>query len=309
MPLILPKELPAYSVLQDENIFVMTHERAVRQDIRPLEILIVNLMPDKITAETQLARVLANSPLQVRLTLLRTGTHESKHTPQHHMAAFYKTLDEVHKERFDGMIITGAPVEHLAYEEVDYWAEMEDLINYSRKNVYSTIYLCWAALAGLYYNHGIPKVVFKEKLHGVFEHRVLRPGNPLVRGFDETFYVPHSRLAGISHDDVLNDPALRILADSEEAGIHLLSTENGREIYVMGHSEYDKESLQNEYIRDTNRGLHPPLPKHYYRGDDPEQGILYRWRSHGNLLYSNWLNYYVYQSTPFDLTALENSPV
>ncbi len=304
MPLIIPRELPAYTVLQDENIFVMTHERAMTQDIRPLDILIVNLMPDKISTETQLARVLANTPLQVRLTLLRTGTHASRHTPQNHLAAFYKTLDEVHKERFDGMIITGAPVEHLDYEAVDYWPEMQDLISYAHSNVYSTIYLCWAGLAGLYFNYGIPKIVFPEKLHGVFEHRVLRPGNPLMRGFDETFYVPHSRIAGVSTEHVMNQPALRILADSEEAGIHLLSTENGREIYVMGHSEYDKETLQNEYLRDVAKGMQPPLPKHYFRNDDPEDGVLYRWRSHGNLLFTNWLNYYVYQSTPYDLQSL-----
>ncbi len=306
MPLIIPKELPAYSILQEENVFVMTHERAARQDIRPLEILIVNLMPDKISTETQLARVLANSPLQVRLTLLRTGTHSSTHTPQNHLSAFYQTLDEIHKERFDGMIITGAPIEHLDYEEVDYWPEMKELIEYSRHNVYSTLYLCWAALAGLYFNYGIPKTVFPQKLHGVFEHRVLRPSNPLVRGFDEFFYVPHSRIAGVCHKDVQNEPRLRILADSDEAGIHLLSTENGREIYVMGHSEYDKETLQNEYLRDIGRGQQSPLPRHYYRHNDPDEGILYRWRSHGNLLYSNWLNYYVYQSTPFDLAALDN---
>ncbi len=304
MPLIIPENLPAFSALRDENIFSMTHDRAIRQDIRPLEILLVNLMPDKIGAEIQLARVLANSPLQVRLTLLRTGTHLSKHTPEHHLAAFYKTLDEVYQERFDGMIITGAPVEHLPYEEVDYWGEMQDLIAYSQKNVYSTVYLCWAALAGLYLNYGIPKRVFEKKLHGIFEHSVLRPNNPLVRGFDETFYVPHSRIAGVDEESVLGKEALRILAASEEAGIHLISTENGREIYIMGHPEYDKESLQNEYIRDTNRGINPALPKHYYYNDNPEDGIIFRWRSHGCLMFSNWLNYYVYQDTPFDLTSL-----
>ncbi len=304
MPLILPENLPAYSVLRDENIFSITHERAIRQDIRPLKILLVNLMPDKISAEIQLARVLANSPLQVELTLLRTGSHVSKNTPEHHLAAFYKTLDGLHHERFDGMIITGAPVEHLNYEDVDYWPEMQDLISYARKNVYSTLYLCWAALAGLYFNHGIPKRVFKQKLHGVFEHRVARPNNPLVRGFDETFYVPHSRIAGVDEERILEESALRVLAASEEAGIHLLSTENGREIYIMGHPEYDKDSLQNEYIRDMNRGMNPPLPKHYYYNDNPEDGIIYRWRSHGNLMFSNWLNYYVYQSTPYDLESL-----
>lgn len=304
MPLIIPKELPAYGVLLDENIFVMTHERAVTQDIRPLEILIVNLMPDKIVTETQLARVLANTPLQVRLTLLRTGTYESTHTAEAHLTAFYQTLDEVRQRRFDGMIITGAPVEHMEYDEVAYWEEIRGLFDFARKNVYSTIYLCWAALAGLYDYYGIEKEMYPQKLHGVFEHRVTRPGNPLVRGFDEIFYVPHSRHAGVRRDDVLKQPDLRILAESDEAGVHLMSTENGREIYILGHMEYDKETLQNEYRRDTERGMNPPVPKHYYAGDDPDGEILFRWRSHGNLLYSNWLNYYVYQSTPYDLNQL-----
>ncbi len=304
MPLLLPKNLPAVRTLQDENIFVMTEKRAVAQDIRPLDILIVNLMPDKIVAETQLARVLANSPLQVRLTLLRTGTHHSTHTPQRHMGAFYHTLTEIAHRRFDGMIITGAPVEHLDFEAVDYWDEFCRVVDYSKTNVYSTLYLCWAMLAGLYCNYGIPKVPFAQKLHGVFEHKVERPGNPLVRGFDERFWVPHSRFAGVVRPDVERVSGLRILAGSEEAGLHLLSTENGREIYVMGHMEYDKETLYDEYKRDTARGMNPPLPKHYFIDDDPEKGILFRWRSHGHLLYSNWLNYYVYQNTPFDLQAL-----
>lgn len=301
MPLILPKELPAYGILQDENIFVMTHERAATQDIRPLDILIVNLMPDKIVTETQLARVLANSPLQVRLTLLRTESYKSTHTGTEHLAAFYKTLDEVKRARFDGMIITGAPLEHMNYEDVDYWQEMCEFMEYAKKNVYSTIYLCWGALAGLYYNYGIQKEMLPQKLSGVYEHRVARPSNPLVRGFDEVFYAPHSRHAGVRAEDVASVPQLRVLAYSEAAGLHLMSTENGREIYILGHMEYDKETLQNEYLRDSARGLSPQLPVNYYRNDDPEAGILFRWRSHGNLLYSNWLNYYVYQSTPFDL--------
>lgn len=305
MPLILPKELPAFEVLQDENIFIMNHERAVRQDIRPLDILIVNLMPDKVVTETQLARVLANSPLQVRLTLLRTGSHQPANTPMTHLTAFYQTIEELQPYRYDGMIVTGAPVEHLDYEQVDYWEELHRLFDFAKTHVYSTIYLCWGALAGLYYHYGIPKEMYAEKLSGVFEHRLMRPGNPLVRGFDEIFYVPHSRSAGVRREDVLKKPELRILAESDEAGIHLLSTENGREIYILGHMEYDKETLQNEYVRDTKRGLNPPLPAHYYRNDDPGGEILFRWRSHGHLLYSNWLNYYVYQSTPFDLDLLE----
>lgn len=304
MPLIIPEKLPAFGVLQDENIFVMTHERAVTQDIRPLDILIVNLMPDKIVTETQLARMLANTPLQVRLTLLRTGTHESTHTSTEHLAAFYQTLDEVKQRRFDGMLITGAPVEHLAYEDVDYWPEMQSLMDFAKTSVYSTIYLCWGAMAGLYHHYGIQKQMLPKKLSGVYRHKVVRPGNPLVRGFDETFYAPHSRFATVSPADVAAHPELRVLAESEEAGLHMLSTENGREIYIMGHMEYDKETLQDEYLRDISRGLSPELPQHYFENDDPACPILFRWRSHGNLLYSNWLNYYVYQATPFDLQTL-----
>lgn len=304
MPLVIPKELPAYQVLQDENIFAMSHERAMTQDIRPLDILIVNLMPDKIATETQLARLLANSPLQVRLTLLRTGTHASTHTDNDHLAAFYRTLEEVKQFRYDGMIITGAPVEHLAYEQVDYWEELCSLIDFGRTNVYSTMYLCWGAMAGLYYNHGVPKTMLPQKLSGVFEHRVVRPGNPLVRGFDEIFYAPHSRHADINPKDVAHLPGLRVLASSEQAGLHIMSTENGREIYILGHMEYDKETLQKEYQRDLQRGLTPPVPANYFAGDNPENEILYRWRGHANLLFYNWLNYYVYQSTPFDLNKL-----
>lgn len=305
MPLILPHDLPAAKVLQDENIFIMNQERAQSQDIRPLEILIVNLMPDKIITETQLARMLANSPLQVRLTLLRTGTHQSSHTSLEHIGSFYNTLDEVKNRRFDGMIITGAPVERLEYDEIDYWDEFVQFIEYSKENVYSTIYLCWAAMAGLYHHYGIPKVALPQKLHGVFQHRVTRPASPLVRGFDEIFYVPHSRHAAIDRQAVEAVPELRVLADSPEAGLHLLSTDNGREIYILGHMEYDKDTLYGEYRRDTEAGMAPPPPRHYFADDDPEKEILFRWRSHGHLLYSNWLNYYVYQETPFDLAQLE----
>ncbi len=304
MPLIIPKELPAYQVLQDENIFAMTHDRAISQDIRPLDILIVNLMPDKIATETQLARLLANSPLQVRLTLLRTGTHESTHTSNDHLAAFYLTLEEVKQFRYDGMIITGAPVEQLEYEQVDYWPELCSLFDFSRTNVYSTIYLCWGAMAGLYYHYGIPKTMLPQKLSGVFEHKVVRPGNPLVRGFDETFYAPHSRNADIAPGDIAHVPGLRVLAESKEAGLHLMSTENGREIYILGHMEYDKDTLQKEYQRDVAKGICPAIPANYFAGDDPNGEILYRWRGHANLLFYNWLNYYVYQTTPFDLTQL-----
>lgn len=306
MPLILPKDLPAAKALQDENIFVMHHHRAATQDIRPLEILLVNLMPNKIVTETQLARVLANSPLQVRLTLLRTSTHTSKHTSAEHIGAFYTTLSEVKQRYYDGMIITGAPVEHIAYEEVDYWPELRELFDYARTNVYSTIHLCWAALSGLYYYYGIPKIMLPQKLHGVFKHKVLRAENPLVRGFDEEFWAPHSRSATVSKKDVGAVSALRVLAEGEEAGLHILSTENGREIYVMGHMEYDKDTLWQEYTRDTEAGKKPPLPQHYFHASTPESGIDFRWRAHGQLFFSNWLNYYVYQATPFELDKLGN---
>lgn len=305
MPLIIPKDLPAFSALQKENIFVMKEGRALKQDIRPLQILIVNLMPTKIATETQLARMLANSPLQVELTLLRMDSHESTHVPGEHLEAFYKTYEEIRARRFDGMIITGAPVENLDYEQVDYWPELCTLMDFSKTNVYSTVHICWGAQAGLYYHYGIPKYQLPEKLSGVFLHRVARPQNPLVRGFDESFYAPHSRHTEVRRQDVAACKALRILAESEEAGVHLLSTENGRQIYICGHAEYDKETLQGEYERDRARGLNPQVPKHYFKDDDPEGEILFRWRSHANLLYSNWLNYFVYQSTPYDLSAIE----
>lgn len=304
MPLILPPDLPAAKVLADENIFVMRHERAAAQDIRPLEILIINLMPDKIATETQLARVLANSPLQVRLTFLRTGTYTPTHTPAEHIGAFYRTLGEIRNNRYDGVIITGAPVERMAYEDIHYWPEFLEILEYCRCSAYSTIFLCWAALAALYAQYNIPKQALPQKLHGVFRHTVSRPGNPLVRGFDESFYVPHSRSAGVARQDVEKAPALRVLAESEEAGLHLLSTENGREIYVLGHMEYDKESLYGEYLRDQAAGHSPPLPKNYFIDDTPEKGILFRWRGHAHLLYTNWLNHYVYQQTPYDLNKL-----
>ena len=302
MPLILPNKLPAVRALYDENIFVMEPDQAAHQDIRPLEILIVNLMPNKIITETQLARVLANSPLQVKLTLLRTGTRKSNHTPPEHMIAFYRTLDEVREKRFDGMIITGAPIEMLEYNQVDYWDELTEMLEFGSKNVYSTIYLCWAAMAALYCNFGIEKYKMPQKLHGVFAHSVTRPSNPLMRGIDETFYVPHSRQAYVRKEDVQEHPELRVLAESEEAGLHILATDNGREIYIFGHMEYDKETLLNEYNRDIEKK--PPMPRNYFIGNDPAKGINFCWRSAGHLFYLNWLNYYVYQQTPYNLNEL-----
>ena len=305
MPLIIPRELPAYEALANENVFVMRNERAQSQEIRPLRILILNLMPTKIVTETQLARLLANSPLQVRITFLQTATHSTTHTPQEHMKAFYKTFDEVKNERYDGMIITGAPLEDMDYEQVDYWDELCGIMDFSKTNVYSTIHLCWGALAGLYYHFGVRKVHLPEKMFGVFPHRLTRPSNPLVRGFDEVFYAPHSRWAGLNRADIDACPALRVLAESEVAGPMLLSTESGRQIFVIGHPEYDKYTLDAEYRRDVAAWRQIRVPVNYYPDDDPTREPIFRWRAHGYLLYSNWLNYYVYQNTPYDLDRLE----
>lgn len=305
MPLIIPKTLPAYDALYNENIFVMHRERALAQHIRPLEILILNLMPTKIVTETQLARLLANSPLQVQLTFLQTATHPATHTPQEHMKAFYKTFDEVKNERFDGMIITGAPLEDMDYEQVDYWDELCRIMDYTKTNVYSTIHLCWGALAGLYYHFGVRKVHLPKKMFGVFEHRVTRPSNPLVRGFDEVFYAPHSRWAGLNEQDIADCGELRVLARSDIAGPMLLSTDSGRQIFVIGHPEYDKYTLDTEYRRDVAQGKEINVPLNYYPDDDPDKEPIFRWRAHGHLLYTNWLNYYVYQNTPYDLAELQ----
>ena len=277
MPLIIPKNLPAYDELQKENVFIMHQERAMSQHIRPLRILILNLMPTKIITETQLARLLANSPLQVQVTFLQTATHSTTHTAPEHMKAFYKTFDEIKNERFDGMIITGAPIEDLDYEDVDYWEELCCIMDYTKENVYSTIHLCWGALAGLYYHFGISKV----------------------------FYAPHSRWAGLDRAAIDACGDLRILAESDVAGPMLLSTESGRQIFVIGHPEYDKYTLDKEYKRDVAAGKPINIPCNYYPDDDPSRDPLFRWRAHGYLLYTNWLNYYVYQDTPYDLNRLE----
>jgi homoserine O-succinyltransferase len=304
MPIIIPNSLPAAKTLKKENIFIMHEKRAATQDIRPLKILIVNLMPTKIATETQLARVLANSPLQVELTLLRMEAHESQNTPEDHLVAFYKTFDEIVHERFDGMILTGAPVETMDFERVDYWHELSELFEYARTNVYSSMFICWGAQAALHYYYDIPKHPLKSKVFGVFEHKVIRPLNPLMRGFDEIFYAPHSRHTTIRKEDVKKVPEVRILAESKEVGLHILATDNGRQIFILGHQEYDKETLYGEYKRDLDKGLPIEVPKHYFRDDDPKKEILFRWRSHASLLFTNWLNYYVYQETPYDLEEL-----
>jgi len=304
MPIRIPNDLPATKTLLSENIFVMTETRAMTQDIRPLKILILNLMPTKIDTETQLARVLGNSPLQVDIELLHMSTYQSKNTPAEHLVTFYKTFDEICDRRFDGMIVTGAPVEQMEFEQVDYWPELCRILEWSKSHVHSTFHICWGAQAGLYYHYGVPKYPLGEKLFGVFEHRVEYRKSILFRGFDDTFMVPHSRHTTIRREDVEKVPALRILASSPEAGIYVIATKNGRQIFVMGHSEYDPGTLQREYLRDKNAGLSVRLPENYFPDDDDTKPPRVSWRAHANLLYSNWLNYFVYQTTPYDLKRL-----
>ncbi|MEG0919339.1 MAG: homoserine O-succinyltransferase [Anaerovoracaceae bacterium] len=301
MPLIIPNSLPAADELQKDNIFTMARMRAMTQDIRPLEIAIVNLMPTKIATETQLARVLANSPLQVELTLVGMESHTSSHVSQQHLESFYKTLDEIKDRRFDGMIITGAPIEQMPFEEVDYWKELTEIMDYAKTNVFSTMFICWGAQAGLYYHYGIDKHLLDEKVFGVFPFRVKRAHTPLVRGFDDFFYAPHSRHTEVKREDILKHKELRILADSQKVGPHIISTDNGRQIFILGHQEYDKDTLANEYFRDKNKGLEIPVPENYFPDDDPTKDPMFRWRGHGSLLFSNWLNYYVYQATPYNI--------
>lgn len=301
MPIKIPNQLPATQVLQQENIFVMTETRAMTQDIRPLHILVLNLMPTKIDTETQLARLLGNTPLQVELELMHTQSHKSRHVPQAHLFAFYKTFDQVCDRYFDGMIITGAPVEHLDFEQVEYWQELCRIMEWSKTHVHSTFHICWGAQAGLYYHFGIPKYPLEQKLFGVFPHRVVRKSSILFRGFDDVFYVPHSRHTTVRQADVEAVPELKILAASEQAGLYAVATQNGKQVFITGHSEYDADTLNREYRRDLNAGLPVPLPFHYFPDDDDTQPPMVTWRSHANLLYANWLNYFVYQSTPYDL--------
>jgi homoserine O-succinyltransferase/O-acetyltransferase len=304
MPLIIPNRLPAAETLKKENIFTMRKARAQNQDIRPLRIIIVNLMPTKIATETQLARVLANSPLQVELTLVHMDSHDTKNTAQSHLDSFYKTIDEVKHEKFDGMILTGAPVELIPFESVDYWKELTEIMEWSKTNVYSSMHICWGAQAGLYYHYGIKKYPVDGKVFGVFPQKVIRPLNPLMRGFDEVFYAPHSRHTTIKKEEVVKHKDLRILVESKESGIHIITNEDGRQIFILGHQEYDKETLGIEYFRDIDRGLDIEVPKHYFQDDDPTKEPIFRWRSHASLLFTNWLNYYVYQATPYDLDRL-----
>ena len=302
MPLIIPQTLSAYKALEEENVFVMHRARAMTQDIRPLRILLVNLMPTKIATETQIARMLANSPLQVQITFLKTATHDTTHTPPEHMKAFYKSFDEIRNERFDGMIVTGAPVEMLAYEEVDYWPELCAIFEYSKTHVYSTVHICWGAQAALYHHYGIEKVPLEKKLFGVFPHRVEYKNPILLRGFDDVFMVPHSRHTTVRREDIERVPELKILASSEQAGVYAIFTAGGRQIFLTGHAEYDPDTLRREYERDKALGLPIAVPENYFPGNDDTKPPLVTWRSHANLLFSNWLNYFVYQTTPYDFT-------
>jgi homoserine O-succinyltransferase len=305
MPIKIPDSLPAARTLESENIFVMTENRAIHQDIRPLKIAIVNIMPTKIDTETQLLRLLSNSPLQVEVELLQVKSHKSKNTSAEHMLKFYKTFDEICDQKYDGMIVTGAPVENLEFEQVDYWEELCTIFEWSKKHVYSTFHICWGAQAGLYYHYGVPKYPLEKKLFGVFEHRLDRKHSILFRGFDDTFVVPHSRHTTCHIEDVAKVPELKILSTSDEAGLFVCATDKGRQIFVTGHSEYDADTLKNEYLRDKNAGLPIDVPKNYFPDDDDTKEPIVRWRSCANLFYSNWLNYFVYQSTPYDIDEIK----
>ena len=305
MPLTLPDRLPAIELLKQENIFVMDTTRAASQDIRPLRIAVLNLMPLKITTETDLVRLLSNSPLQIELSFMKVRSHTSKNTPVEHMKAFYTDFEEMRHHKYDGFIITGAPVEHMDFEEVGYWEEMTEIFDWARHNVTSTLYICWAAQAGLYHHYGIPKYPLEKKMFGIFKHRVNNPELPLFRGFDDEFSIPHSRHTEVRREDMERCPELDILAESEESGVSVVMARGGREIFLTGHSEYSPLTLDTEYKRDLGKGLPIDMPKHYYRNDDPSQPPLVTWRAHANLLFNNWLNYYVYQETPYRLEDIQ----
>ena len=301
MPLTLPDKLPAIDLLKKENIFVIDDSRATQQDIRPLRLVILNLMPLKITTETDLIRLLANSPLQIELYFMKISSHTPKNTPIEHMQAFYSDFEVLKNQKFDGMIITGAPVEKLNFEEVTYWEELQEIFSWTRTHVMSTFYICWAAQAGLYHHYGIPKHPLEKKISGVYKHRPLDPLHPIFRGFDDCFYAPHSRYTETRREDVMKSSEVTILSESQEAGVYLMSARNGREFYVTGHSEYSPNTLDTEYKRDIAKGLSVEVPENYYQDDNPANPTIVRWRSHGNLLFTNWLNYFVYQETPYNI--------
>ena len=304
MPVRVQNDLPAKGILENENIFVMDEERATHQNIRPLSICILNLMPVTQDTELQLLRALSNTPLQIAVSFMKMNSHVSLNTPIQHLNQFYKTFDELKNNKYDGLIITGAPVEQIPFEEVDYWKELCEIMDWSRSHVFSTFHICWGAQAGLYYHYGLKKVLLPQKLFGVYEHKVMNRKVPLVRGFDDTFLIPHSRHTAVLSEDIHNCSALTVLAESEEAGVLLCMAEEGRQIFVMGHPEYDRYTLHNEYMRDKNKGLPIQMPKNYYPGNDDTQRPSLQWRSHSNNLYCNWLNYYVYQTTPYDLNEI-----
>lgn len=305
MPIKIPENLPAIETLIQENIFVMNEDRAIHQDIRPLSIVILNLMPTKITTETQILRLLGNSPLQVEVVLLHPKTHTCKNTPEEHMINFYETFDSIKHRKFDGMIITGAPIETLEFEEVTYWEELQEIMDWSLHNVYSTLHICWGAQAGLYHHYGIPKYPLDSKMFGVFPHTINKQNVKLLKGFDDEFFVPHSRHTEIRRKDIEKVEELDILSESEESGIYIVAAKNGRQIFATGHSEYDPLTLKSEYDRDVSKGLDIDVPKNYFKNDDPSNPPVVKWRGHSNLLFSNWLNYYVYQETPYNIEQID----
>jgi len=303
MPIKIADSLPARAILEEENIFVMTEHRALSQDIRPLKLLILNLMPTKIITETQILRKLSNTPLQIEIELLKTASYDSKNTDKAHLESFYRSFDEIKSKYYDGMIVTGAPVENLDFEAVDYWPELCKIMQWSRSNVHSTFHICWGAQAGLYYHFGIEKHVLPKKLFGVFEHKLLKPNSPLFRGFNDIFHVPHSRYTEVLAEDIQKIPELELLSVSDRAGVFAVKTKDSRQFFITGHPEYDAETLAFEYFRDRERGLGTAIPENYFPDDNPGMDPAVTWRAHAQLLYSNWLNYYVYQTTPYELTG------
>ena len=304
MPIKIPDDLPAVETLNNENIFVMTEHRALHQDIRALKIGLLNLMPTKITTEIQILRLLGNSPLQVDIVLLHPESYQSKNTPREHLIKFYKTFKDVKDEKFDGLIITGAPVEQMKFEEVAYWDELTEIMDWSVSNVFSTLHICWGAQAGLYHHYGIPKYLLPKKMFGVFPHTVCKKNEKLLRGFDDEFYVPVSRHTEVRKEDIIKVPELELLSESKEAGVYIVTAKNGRQVFITGHSEYDPLTLKWEYERDLSKGMEIEIPRNYFTNDDPNEIPVVKWRAHANLLFSNWLNYYVYQETPYDLNEI-----
>lgn len=305
MPVRVPVELPAVEALREENIFVIDEQRASSQDIRPLRIAILNLMPLKIMTETDLLRLLSNTPLQIELDLIDTDSHVCKNTPREHIETFYKSFEDIRHNNYDGFIVTGAPVEKVDFDEVDYWDELCEIFEWAKTHVTSTLYICWAAFAGLYYHYGVPKHVIEHKISGVFRHRILDPKNPIFRGFDDEFYVPHSRFSEVHREDIEKVEALSVISDSDDAGVYMAMARGGREFFITGHSEYSPGTLDFEYRRDLEKGMNPSIPANYYENDDPAKSPIVRWRSHANLLFTNWLNYFVYQETPYDIRDIK----